>query len=342
MASKFPPTPLADISALRRYALISHAETYNRTSNLLSQTQESHLSQRTEYEASLVQATTELRRRLMDEEMALSELSSQITIPDDTTSQESPHRKLRRLKAEKEAYNLGFQTIDYLPGRDSPLNILLAYRNVARVIEQTKVAIPIVNERLRSVQAQIKAEEGNLKEQNKLTGALRKRIEELEEEEQRIEVGVVHGDAIKAMDKKRKELLKRTSKLLRELLGFLKDGGLARMLAAEDMGGPVVGEDLEVTLETGFDKRGKARKGERRIDEMWGQGEVGLEESMVEEFKALLEELMNASLETTQYVNLKKDGAAARFLVRAKVAVYHPKDARKLKLLDFGSTVEDG
>ena len=51
---------------------------------------------------------------------------------------------------------------------------------------------------------------------------------------------------------------------------------------------------------------------------------------------------MNASLETTQYVNLEKDGAAARFLVRAKVAVYHPKDARKLKLLDFGSTVEDG
>jgi len=152
----------------------------------------------------------------------------------------------------------------------------------------------------------------------------------------------VHDDAIKAMNKKRKELLKRTSKLLRELLAFLKDGGLARMLAAEDMGGPVVGEDLQVTLETGFDKRGKARKGERRIDEMWGQGEIGPEESMVEEFKILLEELMNASLETTQYVNLKKDGAAARFLVRAKVAAYHPKDAGKLKLLDFGSTVEDG
>lgn len=216
-------------------------------------------------------------------------MSSQITIPDDTASQESPHRKLRRLKAEKEAYDLGFQAIDYLPGRDSPLNILLAYRNVVRVIERTKVAIPIVNERLRLVQAQIKAEEGNLKEQNKLTEALRKRIGELEEEEQRIEVGVLHDDAIKAMDKKRKELLKRTSKLLRELLVFLKDGGLARMLAAEDMGGPVVGEDLEVTLETGFDKRGKARKGDRRIDEMWGQGEVGLEESMVEEFKTLLE-----------------------------------------------------
>jgi centromere protein Sim4 len=50
---------------------------------------------------------------------------------------------------------------------------------------------------------------------------------------------------------------------------------------------------------------------------------------------------MNASLETVPYVQLKKDGAAARFLVRAKVAAFHPGDARRLKLLDFGSTVED-
>lgn len=51
---------------------------------------------------------------------------------------------------------------------------------------------------------------------------------------------------------------------------------------------------------------------------------------------------MNASLEVSPYIELKKDSAAVRFLVRAKVAVFHPKDARKLKLVDFGSNVEDG
>lgn len=51
---------------------------------------------------------------------------------------------------------------------------------------------------------------------------------------------------------------------------------------------------------------------------------------------------MNASLETSSYVELKKDSAASRFLVRAKVAVFHPKDARRLKLVDFGRNVEDG
>ncbi|RPA88668.1 hypothetical protein L873DRAFT_901335 [Choiromyces venosus 120613-1] len=141
----------------------------------------------------------------MDEGMAVFEVSSQVTIPDDKASQESPHKKVCRLKAEKEAYNIGFHTIDYLPGRDSPLNLLLAYRNVGRVIEQTKVSMPIVNELLRSAPAQIRAEEGNIVEQNRLTEALRKRARELGEEEQRIKVGVVHDDdAVKAMNKKPK------------------------------------------------------------------------------------------------------------------------------------------
>lgn len=51
---------------------------------------------------------------------------------------------------------------------------------------------------------------------------------------------------------------------------------------------------------------------------------------------------MNASLENSPYIELKRDSAIARFLVRAKVACFHPKDARRLKLVDFGTSVEDG
>lgn len=120
--------------------------------------------------------------------------------------------------------------------------------------------------------------------------ALRARLETLEEEERRLDVGgdIGAGDAIRGMVKAKKELARRTVKLLRELLYFL-DSGLARMVAAEEMGGPVVGDELEVTLETGFDKKGRVRKGERRIDEMWGQGEEGPEKRVVGEFKDLLE-----------------------------------------------------
>ena len=40
------------------------------------------------------------------------------------------------------------------------------------------------------------------------------------------------------------------------------------------------------------------------------------------------------------YINLNRESAAARFLVRAKVAAFHPKDARRLRLVDFGRDLE--
>ena len=60
------------------------------------------------------------------------------------------------------------------------------------------------------------------------------------------------------------------------------------------------------------------------------------------EIKALLEELMNATMSPNQYILLPEgDSATARFLVRANVALFHPRDARKIRLVDFGKSIED-
>ena len=62
------------------------------------------------------------------------------------------------------------------------------------------------------------------------------------------------------------------------------------------------------------------------------------------ELKTLLEELMNAAAngEGEGYVALPEgDSAAARFLVRANMAVYHPRDARRVKLVDYGRNIEN-
>lgn len=154
------------------------------------------------------------------------------------------------------------------------------------MIQQVRRLIPVVEKQLESLEAQIKEEEAGLEEQTDLAKALRKRLEDHLSAGQEPDTASLQDNAIKDMHKRRNEFKKKSSRLLKELLAFLKDGGLARMIAAEDMGGPVVGEDLEVTLATGFDKRGRAKKGERKIDEMWGQGP---EERMADEFKTLLE-----------------------------------------------------
>ena len=52
----------------------------------------------------------------------------------------------------------------------------------------------------------------------------------------------------------------------------------------------------------------------------------------------LTESLLNAAAsggESTPYIAIDKETAAVRFLVRAKVAQFHPKDATKLALQGF-------
>lgn len=159
------------------------------------------------------------------------------------------------------------------------------------MIARTKESISDVEGRIKTAQALLKAEKATVAEQDRLEKALQTRLDVLLEGERRIDVGsdiMTQGDLIMKVKKKKKEVAKKTQSLLREFLYFL-DTSLARMVAAEEMGGPVVGDDLEVILEMGFDKKGNVRKGNRRIDEMWGQAEENPEKKMVEEFRDLVE-----------------------------------------------------
>jgi hypothetical protein len=144
---------------------------------------------------------------------------------------------------------------------------------------------------------------------------------------------------------------------LRNVLERFVDGHLAAMLAAEEIGGPVVGELMDVDedmLSAGFSAQGKPKSGakpvsdakrQRRIDEIWGVTAVGDEgeppesetEAAAVEVKRLLEELVR----TKGYAELGRDSAVARFLVRARVAQFHPKDAGRLRLVDFTRELDE-
>ena len=171
---------------------------------------------------------------------------------------------------------------------------------------------------------------------------------------------------IREQQKRKTNLEKETGRLVRAFNKFI-DQHLAGMLAAEELGGPVVGDLHEVdneTLEAGFNRQGKAKrpkttaqnhdaKRQRRIDEIWGRqsededaetGERSEKEAAGTEMRALTEELLNAAAgddTSGAYVALQRDSAAARFLVRAKVAQFHPKDARRLRLIDFARELDD-
>ena len=270
------------------------------------------------------------------------------------------------------------------PEPTSPLNPLLLHRFLRTEIERlTSTSIPLTRQELYEVKSKIRYEEAEIKTTKLLTSALRTRIELLEREvgtqkpqgnendEVEVEVEVeVAEKLIHELEGRYTVYNKAQRKFLRELSKFVNTH-LAKLLAAEGLGGPVVGDDLDIDVSSGaiFNKFGKVRKergkGQQTIHDMFSSHskqkgkkrghEGGSDDSdndegekvepnvkAAKELKGLLEELMNKTLEAEGYVVLERgDSAAARFLVRSKVAVFHPKDARRVRLVEFGRGVED-
>jgi hypothetical protein len=140
------------------------------------------------------------------------------------------------------------------------------------------------------------------------------------------------------------------ARLRRALDRFVRER-VGALVAAEERGGPVAGSLAGGGGGAEDDDDGGGRR-QMRIDEIWGSGGGGREaaagapsevRAACDEVAALVDGLLRAlagESESGVYVELRRDSAAARFLVRAKVAQYHPKDARKLRLVDFGRELD--
>ena len=278
--------------------------------------------------------------------------------------------RLRQLRTITAAYESLTPTGPTLPSADSPLPALLAIRNTQRLIKETKVSIGTAGENLSEARKQLNQEEAGLLDAQLMADALEKRIAKLRieyDEKSQKSPEEAAKDMIHEQQKRKTNLEKETRRLVRAFNKFI-DEHLASMLAAEELGGPVVGDLRGVddkTLEAGFNRQGKAKrqkataenhdaKRQRRIDDIWGRqhqddktarGKRSEREAASTEMRALTEELLNAAASdntSSAYVDLQRDSAAARFLVRAKAAQFHPRDARRLRLIDFARELDDG
>lgn len=166
----------------------------------------------------------------------------------------------------------------------------------------------------------------------------------------------VARELLEEQRRKRKDIERDTDGIRAALHKFC-DEVLASLIAAEDLGGPAVGDVAEVsdaTLANGYTRHGKPKKPkavveddqgntQHRIDDMLrrqtGQQQnqpSNKREATATEIHELLDTLLNAG---SSYSELPHESAASRFLVRAKVAQFHPRDARRLRLIDFGRSL---
>ncbi|KAI1156659.1 hypothetical protein F4825DRAFT_212894 [Nemania diffusa] len=270
------------------------------------------------------------------------------------------------------AYSELASTTPYLPFPDSVLPALIALRRTHQTVEETKAYLSIHNESVESTKRKLELAKADFSNQQALAHSLRGRIQSLQDDlETRMELGPedIARERIDELKEKKTRYDKETSKLLKALRRFI-DNHLAGMLAAEELGGPVVGDMMDVDeqdLLAGFNSQGRVKtakakpeddKRQSRIDEIWGpreseegQGRRGEGHDRDEiaaagqEMRDLAEQLLNLSQSegdsSAVYVRLPRESAAARFLVRAKVAQFHPKDSSSLRLIDFGRELDD-
>jgi hypothetical protein len=243
-----------------------------------------------------------------------------------------------------------------LPVLGSAFPTLLATRVIQQTVSETKKSISTIQSQLETSNRQVVSEESRLSDAKLLTSSLQARTARLEtaQGEKASQSSSEKAKELIRAKQKQKQTFQRESDKLRKALDDFIDDHLAAMLAAEELGGPVVGELMDVNedmLTAGFSSQGKPKapktsasstsdsKRQRRIDEIWGSAEESRSEkdAAAEE----IQELLGNIIASGGYVDLERDSAAARFLVRAKVAQFHPKDARKLRLVDFGRELDE-
>lgn len=366
-----PPHPV-QFAELRRLAALSRIEAHRYSSSNPTTT-----ATAAAYTADLQSATTELRRRIFDEEMKIGSVTcpalSLLCLPRTNThskqlqqkppAQKSPRQPRSQLhvRAEIRAHERGFAEAGYIPPPASPTNTVLACRSVAHAVAADAAAVRAIQRQLDDAARALAAAKALYAEQQALHNALLPRLQDAAAPPAPSTAGS-RAARTAELHQRARILRQRTARTVKALQRFLS-AHLAAQLALEERGGPVAGLGAspggeaeasaaapppvrgQTTLKQAFAKRRKPRRhpgpedGEEAEEEAEGAED---DSGAASEMRRLLEDLMNACLDDggPSHVVLPRESAAARFLVRARVALFHPRDARRIRLVDFGGCFE--
>ncbi|KAI5289980.1 hypothetical protein KEM54_002744 [Ascosphaera aggregata] len=304
-----------------------------------------------EYETRIDATLRALQEQSERQEKELEELRRTRTLhlPKPTST---PAERLAQTRRATAAYRALYEEKPFLPEVGSVAPDLLALRETAESVNGLKRAIALTADDLVNARERLRREEADLQDAKAINRGLHDRLAALRRNDGNDDTGEAASDPtrrlkqFKAQYRQQKLELDEKTKKLHESLDEFIDQTLAAMLAAEELGGPPVGDQLSIsdeTLDIGYTSRGKERRNkmsagdvrQKKIDAMVN-GDDGHPNARVvagDEFRDLLRRLIEA-LPTSSYITLDRDCVASRFLVKAKIAQYHPRDSRRLRLID--------
>ncbi|KAK6536803.1 hypothetical protein TWF281_001014 [Arthrobotrys megalospora] len=359
--SPVSPAVVARLQALTHTSFL-HASSVNNYPRPDQSTQDTVDSAEDQHRKTVRQDIRTLDELIKKQEDAIRGLKSQIEElhkREEATPQKIAVAKATALKNGSERY---FEELPWLPEDDSGINTLLTLRSVLKVIEANREGVTDAERKLEEMKRTVRREQGWVATAQEIEKELERKIYELE--------GIDRlPDNPKKRERKQieeyenmaKETTRVSTRLGKELQKFVK-AKLGAMIAVEEAGGPVAGSklnlvelrnylDIEETDGTGRKtKAAKAReRGQKRLDEIWGSRDeegalISPEAKAGEEFLELIEGLVNKMLndDPHAYTRLTRESAASRYLVRSFVASLHPKDAMRIRLLDFAGKIDGG
>ncbi|KKK16173.1 hypothetical protein P175DRAFT_0553729 [Aspergillus ochraceoroseus IBT 24754] len=311
-----------------------------------------------DYERKLDDTLRELQDRVRRQEDDLRRLRAVNATPSIGVEAGSRMAQVRRAKG---AYDSLLKSEPDLPKPESPLPSLLAIEETTRILKESKASISMTAEKLVNARQRLKTEETALRDARSIQDGLRRRIDSIRKEQstnKEKSPSDLARDHLEEQQKKIITLDQDAGRMKTALHKFCEDT-LAPMIAAEDLGGPAVGDAADIsdaTLASGYTRHGKPKKpkssetedqssNQNRIDDLLRRqtGQESTQPSNKREAAAVaIQELLDTLLDAgSSYIDVPQESAASRFLVKAKVAQFHPRDARRLRLIDFGRSLND-
>lgn len=231
-----------------------------------------------------------------------------------------------------------------LPVQDSPLPELLAIRSTSQTASETRSTITSVQADADSARRQLASENARLHAYELLATALEERLDNLKTLSKtratQTPVEVLQSQ-ISDQGVQQQHYVQEGDLILRKLTTFINDN-LAPMIAAEDLGGPPIGDLIEVSdeaLGAGFTAKGKTKQskssGAENFDALAELGQQRREAASKEIRKLIRRLLRTFDDDTAAYIKLERESASSRYLVQASIAELHPHDALQMRLLEF-------
>ncbi|MCJ1351339.1 MAG: hypothetical protein MMC33_001323 [Icmadophila ericetorum] len=222
------------------------------------------------HEARLNKTLFDLQALVRQQQSAIEQLKANNQNSEFDRPSTDPAQHLKQLRILKAAYENLASEEPYLPSSDTGLPALLAVRKNHRSVEDIKQSISANYEGLKRARQQLNQEETHLKDARLIAESLEKRIAKLrgeyEEKSQRspeeIAKATIEQQRQRLQDQQNS--VKTHSRALRRFI----ENQLAGMLAAENIGGPILGDIQEVTDEMlikGFNRTGGLKKKTKKI-----------------------------------------------------------------------------